>query len=150
MIRNAEPKDLDQLCDLAERFIAESDLPYTYDPVLTRQHFWEAIHEDETIIILAVEEDIVAGIVMGYVARDFCVESSAYLTKLYVEKEFRGIIGAKHLIAAFEEATKEAVITFASATGGVGDEIEKIFVNLFEKSGYSVLGRILIKERKHE
>jgi len=150
LIRDAEEKDLDQLCDLAERFIAESNLPYTYDPVLTRKHYWEAIHDEETIIILAVEEDIVAGIVMGYVSRDFCVESSAYLTKLYVEKEFRGIIGAKHLVAAFEERVKEAVIIFASATGGVGEEIEKIFVRLFEKSGYSVLGRIMAKEKTHE
>ena len=95
MIRDAEPKDLDQLCDLAERFIAETQLPYTYDPELTRQHYWEAIHEEGSIIILDVQEDIVAGIVMGYVAKDFCVESSAYMTKLYVEKEFRGILRFK-------------------------------------------------------
>ena len=147
MIRDAEPKDLDQLCDLAERFIKESQLPYTYDPVLTRKHYWEAIHDEELIIILDVQEDIVAGIVMGYVSKDFCVESSAYLTKFYVEKEFRGIIKAKDLIEAFEERTKEAVITFASATSGIGERTEKLFVRLFERSGYYSLGRIMAKEK---
>ena len=147
MIRDAEPKDLDQLCELARRFIEETQLPYTYDPVLTRKHYWEAIHDDETIIILDVQEDIVAGIVMGYVAKDFCVESSAYLTKLYVEKEFRGIIRAKDLVSAFEERVKEAVIIYASATSGIGERTEKLFVRLFQKSGYSVLGRILAKEK---
>jgi len=147
LIRDAEPKDLDQLCDLAERFIAETQLPYTYDPELTRKHYWEAIHDEESIIILDVQDDIVAGIIMGYVCKDFCVESSAYLTKLYVEKDFRGIIKVQDLIDEFEERTKEAVITFASATGGIGERTEKIFVRLFERSGYHVLGRIMAKEK---
>jgi len=147
LIRDAEPKDLDQLCDLARRFIEESQLPYTYDPELTRQHYWEAIHDEESIILLDVQEDIVAGIVMGYVSKDFCVESSAYLTKLYVEKEFRGIIRAKDLVSAFEERVKEAVIIYASATSGIGERTETLFVRLFERSGYHVLGRIMAKEK---
>lgn len=147
MIRDAEPKDLDQLCDLAKRFIEETQLPYTYDPELTRAHYWEAIHDDESIIILDVEEDIVAGIVMGYMSKDFCVESSAYLTKLYVEKEFRGIIKVKDLVSAFEERVKEAVIIYASATSGIGERTETLFVRLFERSGYHVLGRIMAKEK---
>jgi len=147
LIRDAEPKDLDQLCDLAKRFIEETQLPYTYDPELTRQHYWEAINDEESIIILDVQEDIVAGIVMGYVSKDFCVESSAYLTKLYVEKEFRGIIKVKDLVSAFEERVKEAVIIYASATSGIGERTETLFVRLFERSGYHVLGRIMAKEK---
>jgi len=146
LIRDAEPKDLDQLCALAKRFIEESQLPYTYDPELTRNNWWEAIHDEETILVLDVEEDIVAGMVMGYVHTDFCVESSAYLTKLYVEKEFRGIIKAKDLVSAFEERVKEAVIVYASATSGIGERTETLFVKLFERSGYHVLGRIMAKE----
>ena len=147
MIRDAEPKDLDQLCSLAKRFIEESQLPYTYDPELARQEFWGGIHDENSIILLDVQEDLVAGIIMGYMSKDFCVESSAYLTKLYVEKEFRGIIRAQDLIEAFEERTKEAIITYASATSGIGERTEKLFVRLFERSGYHVLGRIMAKEK---
>lgn len=147
MIRDAEEKDLEQLCALAERFIAESNLPYTFNYELAHDEFWVAIHDEGSIFLLDVQEDIVAGMVMGYMSRDFMIEYSAYMTKLYVEKHFRGIIKTKDLISAFEERVSEAVVIFASATGGIDERIEKLFVNMFKKSGYSVLGRIVSKNK---
>ena len=147
MIRDAIAEDLDPMCDLARRFVAESNLPYTFDLELTRNLFWEAINDKDSIFVVDVQDGIIAGVVMGYVERDFCVEYSAYITKLYVEKEFRGIIGAKQLIRAFEERVGKASLIFASATAGIDERTEKLFVNLFKKSGYSVLGRILVKDK---
>lgn len=145
MIRDAEAKDLDQLCGMANRFVEESNLPYTFSLELTREILWTSIHTEDSILLVDVQEDIVAGAVMGYMSRDFCLEYSAYMTKLYVEKEFRGIIKAKDLIKAFEDKVQGAAVIFASATGGIDERIEKVFVNLFKKSGYSVLGRIVSK-----
>ena len=147
MIRDAKPEDLDQLCYMARRFVEESKLPYTFDMDLTRNLLWEAIHDEESILLLDIREDIVVGVIMGYMNRDFCVEYSAYITKLYVEKEFRGRIAVKQLISAFESRVEKAVVIFASATSGIDERVEKLFVNLFVKSGYSVLGRILVKKK---
>ena len=72
------------------------------------------------------------------------VKISAYVTKLYAEKEFRGLKVSINLIKAFEEETKGMLI-FTSATAGISEEIEKMYVHLFEHAGYSVLGRVLVK-----
>ena len=147
MIRDAIAEDLEPMCNLARRFVAESNLPLTFDYDATRKLFWEAINNEESIFIVAVEEGMIAGVIMGYMDRDFCVEYNAYITKVYVEKEFRGVVSAKHLITAFEAKVKKSSLIFASATAGIDERIEKLFVNLFKKSGYSVLGRILVKEK---
>lgn len=146
MIKDATEENLDQLCDMARRFVEESTLPYTFSPELTRELLWQAICDDENILLVDMRDGLVAGAIMGYMERDFCVEYSAYITKMYVEKEFRGIIAAKQLISAFEKRVENASVVFASATAGIDERTEKLFVNLFKKSGYSVLGRIMVKD----
>lgn len=146
MIKDATAENLDQLCDMAERFVAESTLPYTFAPEQTRELLWEAICGEDTIILVDVYEGVIAGAIMGYMERDFCIEYSAYITKMYVEKEFRGIISTRELISAFEKRVEGASVIFASATAGIDERVEKLFVNLFKKSGYSVLGRIMVKD----
>ena len=146
MIRHAIADDLYPLCALAKRFINETNLPYTYDDELTRNNFWNGIHDNGSIILVDIQEELLAGLVMGYMERDFCKEYSAYITKLYVEKEFRGSSIARDLITAFEAETTEATLLFTSATGGMGERNEKLYVHLFEHAGYAVLGRILVKE----
>ena len=145
MIRDAKEEDLDQLCDMARRFVEESNLPYTFSPELTRELLWDTICGEDNILLVDSHDDILAGAIMGYMERDFCVEYSAYITKMYVEKEFRGIIATKQLISAFEKRVGDACVIFASATAGIDERTEKLFVNLFKKSGYIVLGRIMVK-----
>lgn len=146
MIRDALPEDLDQLSNMARRFVEESTLPYTFDMDLTRELLWAAIHSEESILIVDVQEDVICAAVMGYVSRDFCIEYDAYITKFYVEKEFRGIIDTKGLIRAFEERVGEASMIYTSASSGISERIENLFVTLFKNSGYHVLGRIMAKE----
>ncbi len=145
MIRRAQPEDLYPLCDMAQRFIAESGLPYTYDPDLARDTFWEGINSG--ILIVDDQDGILSGAIMGYMGRDFCIEYTAYITKLYIEKEFRGSSIARELVKAFLKETEEAKLVFTSATAGMGERIEKLYVRLFERSGFNVLGRILVKEQ---
>ena len=147
MIRNAEEKDLYPLCEMARRFVAETGLPYTFSEEITRDTFWSAINTDE-ILLVDVEDGIIMGAVMGHVDRDFCEEYSAYINKLYIEKEFRGLCNSRDLIKAFEKEAGNAKLLFTSATAGMGERIEKLYVHLFKKAGYSVLGRVLVKERK--
>ena len=67
---------------------------------------------------------------------------------MYVEPEFRGLGTARELVEGFEIAAKRlgASIVFASATAGMGERVEALYVRLFEKFGYTVLGRVLFKE----
>jgi len=147
LIRSALPEDLEPLCQMAKRFIDETLLPLTFDPDLTRDIFWKAINDENSVLIVDLQDGILSGAIMGFMERDFCKEYSAYISKLYVEKEFRGLPIAKDLIRAFEEKTPNALLTYSSATAGMGETIEKLYVRLFERSGYQVLGRVLLKER---
>ena len=146
MIRPATPEDFVPLCNMARRFVGETNLPVTFDEELTRQTLWGAINDEGSILLVADHDGVLTGAIMGYMERDFCKEYSAYITKLYIEKEFRGLKVSMDLIRAFEIETKEAVLLFTSATAGMGERVEKMYVHLFEHAGYSVLGRILVKE----
>lgn len=145
MIRKAKPEDLDALCSLAKRFVSETSLPLTFDAELSRNTFWNLIHNG---IILVDDDGVIAGVITGAVDRDFCVEPVAYITKMYIEREFRGLGSSRDLLKAFEEEVSKlgAKIIFASATAGMGERVEKLYVRLFERAGYKVLGRVLAKE----
>lgn len=144
MIRDAEPLDLEPLCDMAERFVAETGLPYTFDYQATRELFWAAINDDDAILIVEDIDGILAGGIMGYEDRDFCVEKNAYITKLYVEKEYRGRTVARNLLKGFL-AKVSTPFVFSSATAGMGERVENLYVNLFKKEGFEILGRILVR-----
>ncbi|MCH8330637.1 MAG: hypothetical protein IH946_04540 [Bacteroidetes bacterium] len=131
---------------MARRFVSETNLPLTFDEELTRDILWNAINDDNSILLVDDQDGVLAGAIMGYMDTDFCKEYSAYITKLFIEKEFRGFRVSMDLIRAFEEETKNAKLLFTSATAGMGERIEKLYVHLFRKAGYSVLGRILVKE----
>lgn len=147
-VRAAQAEDLDGLCAMARRFVAETDLPFTYSNEMTRQTFWSAIHSDASILLVWHSEDVMGGAVLGCIDQDFCNERLAYIAKFYIELEFRGLSPSRELLAAFqrEAVAKGASIIFASATAGMGERVEKLYVRLFEHHGYNVLGRVLVKE----
>ncbi len=150
MIRAATEADLPQLYAMAERFVRESDLPFTFDLEITHRTLFNAIRNPHSILLVDwdEEDDVICGGILGSVARDFCKESAGYVTKMYVEPEFRGLGTARELVEGFEIAAKRlgASIVFASATAGMGERVEALYVRLFEKFGYTVLGRVLFKE----
>ena len=128
MIRKAIPDDLYPLVDMAKRFVDETNLPYTFSEEITRQTLWEGIHDESAIMLVDERDGVIAGAIMGYSGKDFCVEESAYITKMYVEKEFRGLRTSMNLIEAFENEAKGMLI-FTSATAGISEKIEKMYVN---------------------
>ena len=146
-IRPAEPKDLDALCAMAERFVGETDLSLTYSPEKTRNTLWQAIHSSPIMLVWEGEETI-GGAVLGYLEDEFTNEISAYVSKFYVERELRGLGVARELLHAFSEEARRlgASVIFASATAGMGPRVEALYTRLFECEGYNVLGRVLVKE----
>ena len=147
-VRAAVADDLNGLCSLAKRFIAEADFGLTYSEDASRRTFWGAIQSDEIISLVWESEGALGGVVLGLVESDFYFERIAYMLKFYVEKEFRGLGVSRELVKAFdiEAARKGAKRSFTSATAGMGERVEKLYVRLFEKHGYNVLGRVLVKE----
>ncbi len=148
IISKAERSDLPVLISMSRRFVAESSLPFTFDVKATASYLISAIESENTIVLVEVEDEVITGGILGSVEQDFCRESCAYVTKMYVESEFRGLGTARRLIISFQDEAKDlgASIVFASSTAGMGDRIEKLYVKLFERYGFVTLGRVLYKE----
>jgi GNAT superfamily N-acetyltransferase len=148
IVRPAIEDDIPNLYDMCRRFIAETELPLTLSESGTIETFAKAIHRPSAILVVWESQDVLGGMVLGYVEKDFCEESCAYINKFYVEREFRGLGVSDELLAAFdaEALDRGAKVSFASATAGMGPTVEKLYVRLFERRGYNVLGRVLVKE----
>ena len=147
MIRPAVESDLDQICAMSERFTEETTFPLTYDPSLARETLWGIVHDDH-IFLVAHEDGILMGFIIGYVKKDFFCESCAYVRKFFIDKEFRGLGASRELLNAFEDASFElgATMVFAATHAGMGVLAEKLYVNLFSRFGYQITGRAVSKE----
>ncbi len=148
IIRKAERSDLPVLLSMSRRFVKESNLPFTFDVKAAASYLISAMESENIIILVEVDDSVITGGILGSVEQDFCRESCAYVTKMYVESEFRGLGTARQLVSAFQDEAKKlgASIVFASSTAGMGDRIEKLYVKLFERYGFVSLGRVLYKE----
>jgi len=148
IIRKAVRSDLPILIPMARRFVEESNLPLTFDVNATASYLVSAMKSDNIIILVEADNGVVTGGILGSIDRDFCHELCAYVDKMYVESEFRGLGTARALVEAFQDEAKKlgASIVFASATAGMGDRVEKLYVKLFERYGFVTLGRVLYKE----
>ena len=146
-IRAATPYDLDQLVELGARFLEESKLPITYHPERARSAFLNAMRHPDGQVLVAVEGDVVAGIVILGYERDFTHEVCAYVEKLYVHAEFRGLGTADELVdaACAQAEAAGAAVMYAAATAGMGKIVERLFVRLFERHGFAALGRTLMR-----
>ncbi len=148
LIRRANRSDLPFLISMSRRFVEESSLPFTFDVEITTSYLTSVMESENTIILVEDDDGTITGGILGSVDRDFCRESSAYVIKMYIETEFRGLGTARALVEAFQDEAKKlgASIIFASATAGMGNRVEKLYVRLFERYGFVTLGRILCKE----
>ncbi len=148
IVRKAERGDLPVLISMSRRFVEESNLPLNFDAKATASYLISAMESKNIIILVEVDDGVIAGGILGAVEQDFCRESCAYVIKMYVEAEFRGLGTARVLVKAFQDEAKilGASIVFASSTAGMGDRVEKLYVKLFERYGFVALGRVLYKE----
>ncbi len=148
MIRRASAADFEALAGLARRFTAESGLPVNFDEDRARQTLWRAIHSPDVVVLLDDIDGVIAGAAMMTFEAEWTREVLAYVVKFYVERELRGLGSARSLVAALvaEARARDARLLFASATAGLGERVERLYVRLFERAGFGVLGRIVMKE----
>ncbi len=148
IIRKVIPSDLEFLIPMFRRFVQETGLPFTFDVEATIFHITVLMESDDAIALIEDDDGIITGVILGSVEQDCCRELCAYVIKLYVEVEFRGLGTSRALVEAFQDEAKKlgASIIFASSTAGMGNRVEKLYVNLFGRYGFATLGRVLYKE----
>lgn len=152
MIRPAKPEDLDAITDMMMRFTEESQLKLSYDREQIRNLTWRTIHSEGAVLLVGDSNGVLTGMIVGVIDDEFSLEPCVYINKFYIEKEFRGLGASRELLGAFDEEclNRGAALSFASSTAGMGERNEKLYVRLFEKKGYSTLGRVLVKDLRNE
>lgn len=146
-IRRVQEGDVDALVSMMRRFAQETELPLTFDEHGTQGTIERGIDADHTIMLVWENDDVLGGFVFGTIGREFSIEACAYVHKFYVEQEFRGLGVSDGLLKAFDHEATEmgAKLSFSSATAGMGERVEQLYVSLFQRSGYTVLGRVMVR-----
>lgn len=146
-VRRVHSGDVETLVSMMRRFVGETDLPLTFDELGTRAMIEKGITAEHTIMLVWENNDVLGGLVFGSIGSELSVELCAYVHKFYVEQEFRGLGVSDELLKAFDQAAAAmgAQLSFSSATAGMGERVEQLYVSLFERNGYTVLGRILVR-----
>lgn len=145
MIRSATHDDIPVMCEIAQIFCEESNLPATFDREQAERTFRVFIDHPNCEVLLAEVEDGIAGGVMLHFERDFLVETYGYVSKFFVKPSARGMGPGRALVEAAIASAREhgASALFASATAGIDPRTEQLFVALFKRHGLSELGRIV-------
>ncbi len=148
-VRKACEGDIPYLLFMLRRFSIESALPLSFDVKSATSELLTLVNAENCIFYVETSDGVLTGCIIGTVSKeDFCHEISAYITKFYVEKEFRGLGTARSLVETFlgEAKRMNASLIFTSSTAGMGPKVEKLHTNLFVKYGFVHLGNILCKE----
>jgi len=144
-VRKAVPGDLGQLVAMARDFTGESALPLTFNREKSAHYLLWLIGQPAYDVLVEQDGDVISGAaIVGYEAHWYD-ETCAYVEKMFVHKEFRGLGTARALVREIVLAcqARGAVIVFAASTAGMGERTEKLYVRLFERAGFTFLGRVM-------
>ena len=141
--RFAAQADVPALVALAAAFVAESALPYQFDPDAAARSFRLYMHEATTAVIVVEGPAAIAGFAIVGFDTDFTVDPVGYLMKFYVAPGARGTGAARVLVRSATDwfDQRGCVDTWATATGGIGQDTA--FVNLMAKVGFVPAGPTL-------
>lgn len=138
--------DIAKACNI---FINESDYPIKYSDTNTTETLWLMFNDFDTGLLVDYTEDTFNGFSIVSKTNEFHEEYFGYLNKFYVLPNRRNTRAAFKLIA---EAVKwfddnECVVSFATATAGIGND--KAFIKLLTKFGYTVTTTGILTRKRY-
>ncbi len=141
-IRVATQDDIPALIDIARRFAEEITLyGIEFSALHAREYLTLAIDHPEVLVLIGEP----GAILIATLTQDFMAEPFAYVEKLYVTPEARGIGMAYGLAQGAIEWARAAGAShvFATATAGISDDINDAYTRLFSKLGLKPCGPVL-------
>ncbi len=144
-LRTAKQEDLSSLVDLAEEANKESDYRLPFHRDSAAKYLWGYIKSPECDIILGSLDDKFAGGVMLAYSNEFHKEPFCYVGKFWVLPNARRSHLARFLLSATLEWAKEKKCShvFATATAGLDEKEQRLFINLMKRSGFVDKGPVL-------
>jgi len=144
-IRLATLDDLEELLEIADNFISETEYDIVYSRKHSANHYSQYISIPQADIILAVEDRIVGVVLIG-ASSEFQEQPFCYIAKFFVHPEGRRTPAARLLNDAIKIWAKfhDCSHIFVTATAGLNDREQRLFINLMKKAGYKEQGPCMI------
>jgi ribosomal protein S18 acetylase RimI-like enzyme len=143
----ATPNDADALIDMFyPAYFDESGYSkLTYDEVNSRITLSSWL-SDNCCIKVTSNDKIVAFASMGFM-RSFYKEIEADVTMFYITKDYRGSGISRAMCDKLVKIAEEygAQVMYSSCFSGMDEKNNNIFINLWKKYGFRVLGTVLIR-----
>lgn len=149
-VARATEDDLLPVLELAGRMHSESPRysPFPIDPTKLAEIVTALITHDDGLLLVAYDGDNLIGMFWGFIDEIFFsrVRVSADLL-LYITPEHRGCRLATRLVRGYEDWARAAGVTEiqVGVSAGIEDELA---TKLYERLGYTTVGRTLKKEAR--
>ena len=141
----AEPEDLDLLCDLFEGFCQETSYDVEFSGTAARQYLWGFITQPIGAVLVSYKDGEMMGCVMVMSSLEFQVMPFCYIAKFYVHPKGRGTGISRALLGAAIDWARNMTcdMMFVTATAGLTEKQQQLFVNLMTGAGFKDAGPCL-------
>tara|TARA_R100001443_G_C3357336_1_gene178244 strand:- start:1183 stop:1644 length:462 start_codon:yes stop_codon:yes gene_type:complete len=148
-IREATEFDLVMMLDAIEGIIDETRYELTFNREHARDHlrYYVSGTPGWIALLAETESEVVGGVLMAE-SLEFHDMPLLYVTKFWVLPSGRRTRAARSLLEAVVDYAREKNCThiFATATAGLDEREQRLFVNLLTKSGFRDTGPVMMKE----
>lgn len=129
---------------MAEAFVGESAYGMAFDRQRSAEYL--AMLLDQPDVLVLIGDDVQSGVIAS-VSHDWCAKPCCYVEKLFLMPSARGTGVARSLVSAVVEFARQHDCShiFSTATAGLGEQVEKLFTNLFRKFGFERSGPVLFR-----
>ena len=147
MVHCAVASDLDRFADIIKEAINETSYDFGFNFDNSRKHIWEYIVTQETDVLFIEHDEQVVAIALVAESLEFHERPLCYVGKFWVSQRGRSLGLGRHLVNAVLDwaESRKCSHTFITATAGLADREQRLFVNLMKRTGFVESGVVLFK-----
>ncbi len=148
IVRSATEADIPALLEGARFYVEEAGYDLDFSPELSQASLRRALDSDDMALLVAVEEDNLAGAVILSFGREYTVQRFGHITQFYVFPEQRNTDAARRLIEHacrwFDE--NDCWYNFAASMANINAGRTKAYEDLLIGAGFSDCGHAWIRK----
>lgn len=147
ILRFATAEDLDPITTMSVRMNEASNYNLPFNYAHARKYVWAYIGADEADIILADVDGEMMGGAMITESLEFHDQPFCYVGKFWLLPASRHTNAARQVMLAMLNWAKEHKCShiFITATAGLDDKQQRLFINLMKRGGLEESGPVMFK-----
>ena len=144
-VRKARQSDIEAMVEIGRRFTEETRYGVAFDDEKALVTFSQYLLSPDCDILLAEAGGRLLGGAMLAEADEFQAKPFCYITKFFILPEGRGTYAARNLLQSIRIWAEHRGCShvFSTATAGLSEREQRLFVNLMKRDGYRDVGPVL-------